>query len=139
MFQQSLAQVMGKPVDTDRTRSLQGDEFEFSGFIEVVGDGTGMNPILGMIHYAFSGPALVGQALSAFANPLPASAGMVDIDFPCRFTERPVHKGGYEHGDNSAGGSPMVASVVSWRTGTRAETGQIFYDGVRIQVTPVGA
>jgi hypothetical protein len=37
VFSKSLTQVVGKPTDTDRTRSLQGDEYHVTGFVEVSG------------------------------------------------------------------------------------------------------
>ncbi len=93
----------------------------------------------GRIHYSFKGPALVGQSLTqnATQNTLPAQEGMVDVDFPCRFTERPAFTYGFEHAENAAVDAlvPMVASVVSWRQGRRDETGLAFYDGARILIT----
>lgn len=91
----------------------------------------------GRIHYSFKGPALTGQSIETPGSTLPATAGMVDIDFPCRFTERPTFTYGYEHAENAEADSlvPMVASVVSWKTGRRAETGLPFYDGARVLIT----
>lgn len=89
----------------------------------------------GYLHYTFKGPALVGQAISEFANEIPATSGMVDIPFPCRFTDKPVFTSGFEYGENYGGGySPVVGMVVLWRLGRRDETGLPFYDGARIVV-----
>lgn len=141
-FQKSLTQAVGKPVDTDRTRSLQGDHFDVTGFVEVeevAATETAAASVPGRIHYSFKGPALVGQSLAqnATQNTLPAQAGMVDVDFPCRFTERPLFTYGFEHAENASVDAltPMVASVVSWRQGRRDETGLAYYDGARVLIT----
>ncbi len=124
-FQRSVAQVFGKPVNTDQTQSVQGDVFDVTGHITI--------GIIGILHYSFKGPALVGQEIAPFETATPTTTGMVDIDFPCRFTERPLFTSGFEFVENYSGTfNPLVGVVVSWRFGKRDETGLPFYDGVRI-------
>lgn len=131
MIRRPLAQTLGRPTP-DQQQSVAGDEYEFTGFIDVVG--------AGVIHYSFKGPALTGQSFTAPGGVIPVAAGTVDIDFPVRFTERPIFRQGFDHGDNpdASALTPMIASVVSWKQGRRDETGIPFYDGARIRVVAVG-
>lgn len=139
----TVAQALGKPVQTDPKREVTGDTYDLTGFIDV-------NPVAGdtasaggVLSYSFKGPALTGQEFVTPSNLMPAVPGAVDVDFPVRFTEQPVPSFSFSAGENALHGElvPMTAKVIAWKLGRRGETGLPFYDGARVLVTaqPGGA